>query len=336
MSTDVSIIIRAQDQFSGTFEQLRSTLDRTRATGATTESVLGGMGESLDRLAAQSSHAESSLAEFAEGTSARLDELSEEEKVRMEEMGQTQVDFAEELAARLLAVDETFLVQKEVLHDAAAARLAQIQAAHLNDLLEREREYGDKSSQIRSESLSGQVALYNEFYSGLKALAEDHGKTLFRIVKTLGVAQAYVGAYVAANKALAEAPYPFNLALSALVLAQGLANVERIRQTNVAHGGIDSVPEDATFLLRQGERVLSPGQNRELTQFLAGRNEGQDSGSVSIDTLNIHILENATSAEALLSMDASELRRVISERIIPTLDELARLGIRPQFVESNL
>ena len=30
-----------------------------------------------------------------------------------------------------------------------------------------------------------------------------------------------------------------------------------------------------------------------------------------------------------------EVRDGVAERIVPALDELARLGIRPQFVESN-
>ena len=40
-------------------------------------------------------------------------------------------------------------------------------------------------------------------------------------------------------------------------------------------------------------------------------------------------------AEALLAMDRSVLRQVVMERIIPALDELAALGIRPKFVDHN-
>ncbi|HAT42351.1 MAG TPA: phage tail tape measure protein [Rheinheimera sp.] len=37
----------------------------------------------------------------------------------------------------------------------------------------------------------------------------------------------------------------------------------------MAHSGIDNIPSEGTWLLDRGERVLSPRQNQDLTQFLA-------------------------------------------------------------------
>ncbi len=48
----------------------------------------------------------------------------------------------------------------------------------------------------------------------------------------------------------------------------------------MAHSGIDSVPREGTWLLDKGERVLSPRQNRDLTDFM-GRSGGS-SGPVTI------------------------------------------------------
>lgn len=36
----------------------------------------------------------------------------------------------------------------------------------------------------------------------------------------------------------------------------------------MAHSGIDNIPEEGTWLLDKGERVLSPRQNKDLTQFM--------------------------------------------------------------------
>jgi hypothetical protein len=156
--------------------------------------------------------------------------------------------------------------------------------------------------------------------------------------KALATAQALIDTYLAANAALAQVPYPLNFLAAAAVTAQGLANVQRIQQVNVAHGGLERVPEDATFLLKQGERVIAPQQNRDLTAFLAAQ-PAQPSqppqAGMTVQQLTVHVLENAASAQALLAMDRAELRQVVAERIIPALDELARLGIRPRFVESN-
>jgi hypothetical protein len=35
-----------------------------------------------------------------------------------------------------------------------------------------------------------------------------------------------------------------------------------------AHGGLDFVPKESTYLLDKGERVLSPRQNEDFTEFL--------------------------------------------------------------------
>ena len=134
---------------------------------------------------------------------------------------------------------------------------------------------------------------------------------------------------------LAQVPYPLNFLAAAAVTALGLANVQRIQQVSVAHGGLASVPEDATFLLKQGERVVSPQQNRDLTDFLRAQPAAAGAGNMTVQNLTVHVLENATTAQALLTMDRAELRRVVAERISPALDERARLGIRPRFVESN-
>ncbi len=54
-----------------------------------------------------------------------------------------------------------------------------------------------------------------------------------------------------------------------------------------------------------------------------------------VENLTVHVLENATSGDALLRMDAAELRRVVAEKVLPAMEDLARQGIRPDFMERN-
>ncbi len=42
----------------------------------------------------------------------------------------------------------------------------------------------------------------------------------------------------------------------------------------MAHSGIDNIPSEGTWLLDKGERVLSPRQNQDLTQFLSTQSPG--------------------------------------------------------------
>ena len=96
-----------------------------------------------------------------------------------------------------------------------------------------------------------------------------------------------------------------------------------------AHGGLEYVPRETTYLLDEGERVLSPNQNRDLTDFLA---RGGGGGTV-INVEKISVLENATSFDALMQMTPAQLREVTAGKIIEALNQLDRQGIRPVFAE---
>lgn len=102
----------------------------------------------------------------------------------------------------------------------------------------------------------------------------------------------------------------------------------------IAHGGLESVPRETTFLLDKGERVLSPRQNQSLTKFLANQssdNSGASSG-VTIENLNVEVLPNATSADAFLRMDSRELREAVAIPIMNAFEELIEQGFVPSFI----
>lgn len=96
-----------------------------------------------------------------------------------------------------------------------------------------------------------------------------------------------------------------------------------------AHGGLDFVPNESTFLLQQGERVLSPRQNEDLTSFLEGG--GSAGGGVTIENLTIHVLENATNVDAFTRMDKIQLRNALGYPVVDALNEMWNIGIRPDF-----
>jgi len=100
------------------------------------------------------------------------------------------------------------------------------------------------------------------------------------------------------------------------------------------HGGMGFVPEESTYLLNQGERVLSPNQNRDLTEFLSGDNTNGN-GSVVIENVEIVILPNATNADALLSMSPEEMEDIVAGPILEALNTLTTKGINPDFVERS-
>lgn len=56
--------------------------------------------------------------------------------------------------------------------------------------------------------------------------------------------------------------------------AGAIATLKGINVSGIAHGGLGYVPKESTYLLDKGERVLSPGQNKDLTNFMAGGGNG--------------------------------------------------------------
>lgn len=119
-----------------------------------------------------------------------------------------------------------------------------------------------------------------------------------------------------------------NAAAAAAGTTASMAVGSGIGAAGVAHGGLDFVPREQTYLLDRGERVLSPRQNEDLTSFINGDAGGQ---GMVIQNLNIHILENATGADTFTRMDKVQLRNTLGKPIIDALNEMYRLGVRPNF-----
>lgn len=130
---------------------------------------------------------------------------------------------------------------------------------------------------------------------------------------------------------MAAAPFPINLGAPAFGASMAAA-AAGFGAIGIAHGGLSNVPAEATYLLDKGERVLSPNQNSDFTSFING-NRGGGSSGVSIENVEIHILENATNAQSLLDMDEKDLEEIVATKIIGALDSLDRKGVRPLSAE---
>ena len=67
-------------------------------------------------------------------------------------------------------------------------------------------------------------------------------------------------------------------------VASTVAFTKGLAFMGAAHGGLDSVPAEGTFLLSQGERVVQPKANEDLTEFLdAGQRGGGRGGATQVN-----------------------------------------------------
>ncbi|WP_132450988.1 tape measure protein [Pseudomonas aeruginosa] len=115
-------------------------------------------------------------------------------------------------------------------------------------------------------------------------------------------------------------------AAAAAATAPMVAGVSSAAFAGIAHGGIDNIPKESTWLLDAGERVLSPNQNRDLTDFLSragGASAG--AGQAPSITINAPVTVNAqpgmSQEEARMQGEAAglalreEVRSVIREEL---------------------
>src|SRR5690606_6560791 len=107
-------------------------------------------------------------------------------------------------------------------------------------------------------------------------------KTAFEVGKRAAIAQATINTFMSATAAFnAMAGIPFvgpvlGAIAAAAAVAAGMANIQKISAQKFDAGqadeGMDSIPQSLagkSFVLSQGERVVQPSANKELTAFLA-------------------------------------------------------------------
>ena len=144
------------------------------------------------------------------------------------------------------------------------------------------------------------------------------------IAKTGAIAETIYSTYLGAQQAFTSfsnlGPWGVAAGIAAATAAVG-AGLGRVSEMNAAHGGMTNVPKEQTYLLDRGERVLSPNQNKDLTEYM---NNG---GGSNIENVNIEILPNATNAEALLYMNKNDWLDIAENNIIPALRTLSGQGV---------
>ncbi|PCK48623.1 hypothetical protein A2J14_33325 [Pseudomonas aeruginosa] len=85
-----------------------------------------------------------------------------------------------------------------------------------------------------------------------------------------------------------------------------VAGVSSAAFAGIAHGGIDNIPKESTWLLDAGERVLSPNQNRDLTAFLS-REGGASAGAGQAPSITINAPVTVNAQPGSLSLHSSFL-----------------------------
>lgn len=170
----------------------------------------------------------------------------------------------------------------------------------------------DKAEQDELIRKQVQLAGAESLFASLGDLTDAFGKKQSSARKALLIAEkasAIASATIAIQEGIANAAslkFPANIAAMGVVASQTAGLIGTIQSVSVAHGGLDYVPKETTYLLDRGERVVSPAQNRDLTNFL---NSGKSSGSA---IAKVEIINNGQPVSATAQMDGETMRIVLT------------------------
>jgi tape measure domain-containing protein len=130
------------------------------------------------------------------------------------------------------------------------------------DALKQESADRRKQEKEDADSLNRRYAATQTFFGGMSQLmiaAAGKNKQLAAAAKAVAIGEAVANTYVAANKALASAPPPFNFIAMAGVIAAGLANVIKIQSAKgFREGGYtgEGSPGDVAGVVHKKEFVF--------------------------------------------------------------------------------
>jgi len=186
---------------------------------------------------------------------------------------------------------------------------------------------------IRNKDAAGALSNASSMMNSFKA----NNKIIFKIQKALALATAIVSLPTSVQLSYKNGGgYPWGLIPAGIMLAKGMSDISKIRGTTygAAHGGLTNVPKESTYLLDKGERVLSPNQNKDFTSFINSPESSGGGNGISIENLEVHILENATNADVLLKMSQDEMDELVADKVITSFNRLGKQGIRPDYIEA--
>ncbi|MCB8769348.1 transglycosylase SLT domain-containing protein [Acinetobacter soli] len=204
-------------------------------------------------------------------------------------------------------------------------RNAQLLAAHEQYLQARSAldiKYADDEEKLRAAQLSMNLNYGEQIFGSMTDMLEASGdkqsgiyKAMFAANKAFAIAQSLVSIQQGIAQAAAN-PFPLNLAAMASVAAATAGIVSNISSVaGVFHGGTDYVPKEASYLLDKGERVLSPRQNSDLTNYLNGRQDTSTGGDIIINNNTSSNVSATRGADGKTYVTIDEVEKMVTGQL---------------------
>ena len=215
---------------------------------------------------------------------------------------------------------------------------------HLDNMWAMEEGYALKeqtlNAQLQNAKLDNYANTIGAMGSLLGAFAGENNRIsqlMFSAQKGYALAQIFLNNKVALSEAWASAPFPYNVpavAMAALETGALAAAAQAITPmfSGIAHGGLDYVPKEQTYLLDKGERVLSPNQNKDFTNFMQGNKNGNGYSGDGVGEVNIVVTVDAKGNSSMTGDTANNLGRVMAKEV----EQTARNVVRKELMQGGM
>lgn len=201
---------------------------------------------------------------------------------------------------------------------------------HMDNMWAMDQDYALKQQTLDDQLAEKKIAIQEMAFSSMTSAASmffgensKMHKAAFIMEKTYAVQKAlmnveetYSNTFNAISAIPLIGPYlamPMAIAASAMQIASaaGIQGMAVPTVSGIAHGGLDYVPKESTYLLDKGERVLSPRQNIDFTNFMSKGNGNQSATPV----VNMTIENNAGVPVSHRVDDDGLIRVIVGEEL---------------------
>ncbi|MFW1850806.1 tape measure protein [Acinetobacter guillouiae] len=192
-----------------------------------------------------------------------------------------------------------------------------------------DQQHRDLEDQTQAASLAGYGAMFGMMGSMFDAYGDKEStgyKVAFAMQKAFVLSSAILnakGAVMAAWNDPANTTIWQKMAAAAATVVQTndlMSAIQGVALTGMAHDGIANVPEEGTWLLSKGERVLNPQDNKALTNMI---NNGGGGGDV---TIQVSVTDSGVNTSGGNTQDQRQFAQVVGNAVRAVIIQEKRQG----------
>lgn len=194
-------------------------------------------------------------------------------------------------------------------------------------------QYNQNLQQLQNQTQAASLAGYGAMFGMMGSMLEAYGdkesssyKIAFAMQKAFVLSSALLnakGAVLAAWNDPSNTTFWSKAAAAAATIVETndlMSAIQGVALTGMAHDGIASIPEEGTWLLNKGERVLNPQDNKAFTEMM--KNGGTSNGDVNI---SVHVTDSGVTTQSNQS-DQKQLGQMIGNAVRTIIRQEQRQG----------